>query len=135
MCCGVRVRKFDTIARHHRKNGRDPYLPYPVIVRFMYIYVLFNCCVYQEHSTLALAYIFAFRPLSPPGVQSTWQGTCSWSSGPVARFCSIVAFQFCSTCSPIERMFRHRVCAACRGLTMLCILRGRHGMGEISEVL
>ena len=41
-CCGVRVRKFDTIARHHRKNGRDPFLPYPVIVRFLALYVLDN---------------------------------------------------------------------------------------------
>jgi hypothetical protein len=31
-CCGAKIRKFHTIARHHRKNGRDPFLPYPVIV-------------------------------------------------------------------------------------------------------
>ena len=42
MCCGVRVQIFDTIARHHKKNDRDPFLPYPVIVRFLALYLLSN---------------------------------------------------------------------------------------------
>ena len=37
LCCGARTRRFDTIARHHRKNGRDPFLPYPVIVSWFHI--------------------------------------------------------------------------------------------------
>ena len=31
-CRGARVRKVETVARHHRLHGRDPYLQYPVLV-------------------------------------------------------------------------------------------------------
>ena len=33
-CRGARVRRVETIARHHRQHGRDPFLPYPVLVGY-----------------------------------------------------------------------------------------------------
>jgi hypothetical protein len=31
-CRGARIKKCDTVARHHTTYGRDPYLLYPVMV-------------------------------------------------------------------------------------------------------
>lgn len=38
-CRGAEIRKVDTIARHHRTHGRDPYLLYPVMVIFSKFHV------------------------------------------------------------------------------------------------
>ena len=31
-CRGVVVRKVSTVAKHHIRNGQDPYLKYPILV-------------------------------------------------------------------------------------------------------
>lgn len=41
-CRGAVVRKVSTVAKHHVRNGRDPYLKYPILVSSSEITVLWT---------------------------------------------------------------------------------------------